>query len=71
MLELESKSETFIYLKDLLNENDTGFMQVNGGTQSHIYSVNHTVTDSLYNYLKKNEQHYKIYKRPDFPAAWH
>lgn len=71
MLGMTSEEESFVYLKDILNANDSSFVMVNGGAQNHIYSRNARVIDSLYSHLKGVEQNFKVYKKENFPARWH
>lgn len=68
MLELHDDEKTFITIHELFNTRDTSTVYVNGGTQTHIYTPK---ADSLYEVLKKKENHFKVYKRKDMPARWH
>lgn len=68
MLELKQEEASYVTLEKLFNIADTSMVYVNGGTQAHLYTRK---ADSLYTVLKKQEDHFKIYKRKMFPAAWH
>lgn len=68
MLELKQEPETFVILSKLFNTQDTTMVFANAGSQTHIYT--HKV-DSIYDVLKKQENHFKVYKRNDFPDRWH
>jgi alkaline phosphatase D len=68
MSELKYAEDSFITLGKLFNISDTSVIYVNGGTQAHLYTKH---VDSLYQVLKAKENHYKVYKRSDFPTHWH
>lgn len=68
MMELHNTPKTFVSIPGLFNTSDTSVVFVNGGTQTHIYTPR---ADSLYDVLKKKEDHFKVYKRKDMPARWH
>jgi predicted AlkP superfamily pyrophosphatase or phosphodiesterase len=67
-LELKQTDDTFITLGKLFNIADTSVVYMNGGTQAHLYTKK---ADSLYQVLKEKEDHFKVYKRSEFPARWH
>ncbi|HEY9044909.1 MAG TPA: ectonucleotide pyrophosphatase/phosphodiesterase [Ohtaekwangia sp.] len=71
MYELKQDEATFIPLYKLYNIADPKIVTANGGTQAHIYTGNAGRTDSLYTVLKKEEKHFKVYKREETPVAWH
>lgn len=68
MMELTNTAKTYISIPDLFNTRDSSVVFVNGGTQTHIYTQK---ADSLYEVLKKKEQHFKVYKRKELDAQWH
>lgn len=68
MMELQNTDKTFISIPSLFNTGDTDVVFVNGGTQTHIYTAK---ADSLYDVLKKQEDHFKVYRRKDLPVQWH
>ncbi len=68
MLELKQEPETFVVLSKLFDTKDTTIVFANGGTQNHIYTKK---PDSIYNVLKKQENHFKVYKRSEFLERWH
>jgi predicted AlkP superfamily pyrophosphatase or phosphodiesterase len=68
MMELQYNDNTFISIQELFNTRDTSVVFVNGGTQTHLYTHR---PDSLYDVLKKKENHFKVYKRKEMPAQWH
>src|SRR6478609_4087082 len=68
MVELKQEETTYVTLSKLFNVKDPSVIFANGGTQTHLY-VNKP--DSLYDILKKQENHFKVYKRKEFPARWH
>ena len=68
MVELKQEEQTYVTLNKLFDTKDTTVVFVNGGTQTHFYT---NKVDSLYTLLKKQENHFKVYKRNQFPAHWH
>ena len=68
MVELKQEEATYITLSKLFDVRETSVIFVNGGTQTHLYTNR---PDSLYDVLKEQENHYKVYKRSEFPAWWH
>jgi alkaline phosphatase D len=70
MKELVDKTETYIYLNDLIHKSP-GLRVVNGGTQAHVYTTSEKQTDSLVNLLKKSAKDFTIVPRKEFPAEWH
>lgn len=68
MFELKQEQGTFIPLFTMIDMNDTSVVVMNGGTQTHIYTQK---TDSVYAALKKQENHFKIYKKAEMPQRWH
>ncbi|WP_333820551.1 alkaline phosphatase family protein [Ohtaekwangia sp.] len=68
MYELKQEEATYIVLSKLYDATDTSIITSNGGTQAHIYTRK---ADSLYNVIKKQESHFKVYKRSTMPKAWH
>lgn len=68
MLALKQQAETYIVMEDLIDPADTSVMSVIGGTQTHLYTKN---AEALYAKLKPQENHFKIYKRTQFPERWH
>jgi predicted AlkP superfamily pyrophosphatase or phosphodiesterase len=67
MVELKQEKTTYITLNKLFNTNDKEIILANGGTQAHLYTNN---PDSLYTILKKQENHFKVYRQKDFPFHW-
>lgn len=67
MVELKQEESTYIVLNKLLDTKNKAVSFANGGTQTHFYTSN---PDSLYNLLKKLENHFKVYRQKDFPAKW-
>lgn len=70
MKELEMKSDTFIFLDELLDLKSKKLKLVNGGTQTHIYTANPHQTDSLYAILKSKESNFKVIRKSDFKREW-
>lgn len=68
MLELKQEEASYITLSHLINFADSSVKIINGGTQVHLYS---SLVDSLHRILKKNEIHYRVYKRDEMPLRWH
>jgi alkaline phosphatase D len=68
MMELNNTPKTFVSIPNLFDTRDSSIVFVNGGTQTHIYTQK---VDSLYDVLKKKEDHFKVYKRKEMPARWH
>jgi predicted AlkP superfamily pyrophosphatase or phosphodiesterase len=71
MEELKKRPETYIFLDELINRNNTTIKISNGGTQAHVYCKNTTQRDSLYRALNRNAKNYSVFKQEDFPAYWH
>lgn len=70
MKELIDKTETYIFLDDLVKT--TGSIKVvNGGTQAHLYTGSASQADSLARALKKVAKNFSVVSRKDFPAEWH
>ncbi|HEY5824870.1 MAG TPA: ectonucleotide pyrophosphatase/phosphodiesterase [Cyclobacteriaceae bacterium] len=68
MVELKQEESTYVTLNKLFDVRDKSVIFANGGTQTHLYT---NKPDSLYDVLKKQENHYKVYKRNEFPPRWH
>ncbi len=68
MYGLTDQEVTYITLQKLYNTKDSSVITANGGTQTHIYTKR---ADSLYTILKKQENHFKVYKREELPARWY
>lgn len=68
MMELSNTPKTFVSIPNLFDTRDSSVVYVNGGTQTHIYTAK---VDSLYEVLRKKEEHFKVYKRTEMPAQWH
>lgn len=68
MVELKQDKSTYLTLNKMFNIKDTSVVFVNGGTQTHFYTRK---PDSLYQLLKKQEDHFKVYKSSQFPSRWH
>ena len=68
MVELKQEESTYIILSKLFDTKNASVIFANGGTQTHLYT---SKPDSLYDVLKKQESHFKIYERKNFPAKWH
>jgi predicted AlkP superfamily pyrophosphatase or phosphodiesterase len=67
MMELKQQEDSYINLGKLFNLADTSLIYINGGTQTHFYT---SKVDSLYNVLKAQEKHFKVYKQSMYPTQW-
>ncbi len=67
MVELKQEETTYITLSNLFDIKDKKIIFANGGTQTHFYTSN---PDSIYQTLKKQENHFKVYRQKDFPEKW-
>lgn len=68
MVELKQEEDTYITLSELLDTKNKKIVFANGGTQTHFYTNN---PDSLFQLLKKQENHFRVYRQKDFPGKWH
>ncbi|MGE0773340.1 MAG: ectonucleotide pyrophosphatase/phosphodiesterase [Cyclobacteriaceae bacterium] len=71
MKEMKLQSETFIFLDELMQLNHPGVRFANGGTQVHLYTSNPQQRDSLFQHLNRQEKHFTVMKREEFPERWH
>jgi alkaline phosphatase D len=67
MLELPLKKESFLIIDELIEPGDTSIRVMNGGTHVHLHT---TQVDSLYSQLQTKAEHFKVYRRQDFPVSW-
>jgi alkaline phosphatase D len=70
MQQLTMKESTFIFLDELINRKDSSVVLVNGGTQAHLYISDARKRDSVYQNLKAHEEHFRVWRKQDFPATW-
>ena len=70
MQQLTMKESTFIFLDELIDRKDSSVVVVNGGTQAHLYMDNQRKRDSVFLYLKSHEEHFRVWRKEEFPAAW-
>ncbi|HEY0742143.1 MAG TPA: ectonucleotide pyrophosphatase/phosphodiesterase [Chryseosolibacter sp.] len=70
MLELVDKTETYIFIDELVKQSST-IKVVNGGTQAHLYTRSTTQRDSLASALKKRAKDFSVVVNNDFPTEWH
>jgi predicted AlkP superfamily pyrophosphatase or phosphodiesterase len=68
MLNMKQEEATYVALSKLFNTKDSSVVVASGSTHTHLYTKK---VDSLYRVLKEQEYHYKVYRRDQFPAAWH
>jgi predicted AlkP superfamily pyrophosphatase or phosphodiesterase len=71
MEELKTNTETYIFLPEIFNREDTTVKVSNGGTQAHLYVRNARQADSLFQFMKKDSRKYSILRQQDFPEHWH
>ncbi|SDL85504.1 alkaline phosphatase D [Catalinimonas alkaloidigena] len=71
MLEMETKPETYLFLPELVDVSDTTVVTVNNGTQVSFYTDDPARRDALYQRLKTQETHFRVYRQSDFPKRWH
>lgn len=71
MRELTQRSETYIFLDEIMTMDDPAIKISNGGTLTHIYVSNENDRDSLYESLKTKATNFSVYKQDEFPAHWH
>jgi predicted AlkP superfamily pyrophosphatase or phosphodiesterase len=67
MMDMKAGGGTFITLSKLFDTKNKSVIFSNGGTQVQLFTKN---TDSLYNILKRKEEHFKVYKKSEVPARW-
>jgi len=70
MAGLKHTLSTYIFIDDYVSPSKH-VKVVNGGTQAHIYTSTTLQRDSLYDLLKKKAQNFSVYRRDEFPTAWH
>ena len=71
MEELKRIPESYIFLDEILNRDDTTVRVSNAGTQAHLYLSTKSKIDSLYRILKRTEGKYSVLRQKDFPEHWH
>jgi predicted AlkP superfamily pyrophosphatase or phosphodiesterase len=71
MEELKTHPDTYIFINEIINRNDTTVRVSNSGTHAHIYLQDVTKVDSIYNVLKRGRKNYSVYRQKDFPHHWH
>jgi predicted AlkP superfamily pyrophosphatase or phosphodiesterase len=69
--ELTVAPETFIFLDELLNINDTTIRITHARALTHFYVDDQAKADSLYQVLKKQEKNYTIFRKKELPASLH
>lgn len=70
MKELPVQESTFIFVDELVDRKDRSIKVVNGGTQTHLYFDSASKKDSVFAVLKKNEKHFTVLKKEDYPVRW-
>lgn len=70
MLELVDKTDTYIFIDELVKQSST-IKVVNGGTQAHLYTRSTAQRDSLATALKKRAKDFTVFVNKDFPKEWH
>ncbi|MFT7381615.1 MAG: putative AlkP superfamily pyrophosphatase or phosphodiesterase, partial [Roseivirga sp.] len=72
MNEIQPKDENLITYEDVLKGlNQKEFRFVSNGAHAHFYVQDKANIDQIYNGLKTKENHFKVYKKDEFPANWH
>ena len=71
MEELKTIPESYIFLDEIMNRNDTTVRVSNSGTQAHLYLSQKNKLDSLFRSLKNGEGRYSVRRQQDFPEHWH
>jgi alkaline phosphatase D len=70
MSELIQAPETYIFLNELININDSAIRISHSRALTHFYVKNPIKVDSLYNVLKQQENNYSVLRKKDLPAHW-
>jgi predicted AlkP superfamily pyrophosphatase or phosphodiesterase len=72
MNEIQPKDENLITYEDVLKGlNQKEFRFVSNGAHAHFYVQDNANIDKIYKGLKTKENHFKVYKKDEFPANWH
>jgi predicted AlkP superfamily pyrophosphatase or phosphodiesterase len=71
MSELRHQRETYIFLDDIIKPGSKGITVANGGTQTHIYSEDQHIHDSLRQALDGLSKQFTVVSKEDFPERWH
>ena len=71
MVGLKKIPETYIFLDEILNVEDSTIKISNGGTQAHLYLENDLKRDSIYTVLKRNGKNFSVFRQKDFSVDWH
>ena len=71
MIAHKHQSETYIFLDEIIDMDDTSIKTSNGGTQAHIYVPDVGKRDSIYTSLKSKAVNFSVYKQEEFPPHWH
>ncbi|HLT82169.1 MAG TPA: ectonucleotide pyrophosphatase/phosphodiesterase [Cyclobacteriaceae bacterium] len=68
--ELEFRNETFVFLDEILDVNNTSIVAVNAGSQVHFYLRDAAQRDSLAAALKAGATKYDVVLPERFPRRW-
>lgn len=71
MYEIVVADDTNVFLDEIYNVKSTKVRTVVSTTLAHLYIEEPSVVDSIYNLLKSNESHYKVYRKTEFPSRWY
>lgn len=71
MSNLKQRSESYIFLDEILNLNTKGIKIVNSGTHAHMYVDDIHSRDSLYSLLKAKAKTFSVLKQSEYPSHWH
>lgn len=72
MNEIQPRDENLFTTEDLLKDLDPSeFRFVSNGAHAHFYVSDKANIDKVYGTLKAKENHFKVYKKSEFPAQWH
>lgn len=70
MYELTTLEDTYFFIDEVIDRNDSSIKLVNGGTQTHLYFDDQRKRDSVYVLFKKQERKFKVWKKEEFPRRW-
>jgi predicted AlkP superfamily pyrophosphatase or phosphodiesterase len=70
MSELTIADETYTFLDEVYDVRSTKIRTVVSSTLAHLYIDNKSTADSMYTFLKSRENHFIVYRKPDFPKHW-
>jgi predicted AlkP superfamily pyrophosphatase or phosphodiesterase len=71
LTEITVQRDTYVYLDQIINVDDSTYTLVNNGTHAHIYTKSEKQADSLFRLLQAKQTRFKVYMKEDLPDTWH